>query len=168
VLSLFSILFRRARALSDAISRPASTFFLLAGTPPAVYHPKSHLNRPANSISSQYLDQGLATKPQRARNYFYSALRHSGFNQFSLEALYQPTPATTPRFRIMSSSSKQTYSVRAKNHPNHLVRKLFEVAEAKKTNVTVSADVTTTKELLDLADRTSQGRRNPHLTKQMG
>lgn len=61
----------------------------------------------------------------------------------------------------MSSSSKQTYSARAKNHPNHLVRKLFEVAEAKKTNVTVSADVTTTKELLDLADRTLQN--NPLL-----
>lgn len=54
----------------------------------------------------------------------------------------------------MSSSSKQPYSVRAKNHPNPLVRKLFAIAEAKKTNVTVSADVTTTKQLLDLADRT--------------
>ena len=54
----------------------------------------------------------------------------------------------------MSSSSKQPYSVRAKNHPNPLVRKLFAIAEGKKTNVTVSADVTTTKQLLDLADRT--------------
>ena len=54
----------------------------------------------------------------------------------------------------MSSSSKKPYNVRAKSHPNPLVRKLFAIAEAKKTNVTVSADVTTTKQLLDLAERT--------------
>lgn len=53
----------------------------------------------------------------------------------------------------MSSKSQLTYGVRASNHPNPLARKLFQVAEAKKSNVTVSADVTTTKELLDLADR---------------
>lgn len=53
----------------------------------------------------------------------------------------------------MSSQSRLTYAARATNHPNPLARKLFEVAEAKKSNVTVSADVTTTKELLDLADR---------------
>lgn len=54
----------------------------------------------------------------------------------------------------MSSNSQLTYAARASNHPNPLARKLFQVAEAKKSNVTVSADVTTTKELLDLADRT--------------
>lgn len=54
----------------------------------------------------------------------------------------------------MSSKSQLTYSARASNHPNALAKRLFQVAEAKKTNVTVSADVTTTKELLDLADRT--------------
>lgn len=53
----------------------------------------------------------------------------------------------------MSSKSQVTYGVRASNHPNPLARKLFQVAEAKKSNVTVSADVTTTQELLDLADR---------------
>lgn len=53
----------------------------------------------------------------------------------------------------MSSKSQLTYSVRAQSHPNPLARKLFQVAEEKKSNVTVSADVTTTKELLDLADR---------------
>ncbi|KAJ5232990.1 Orotidine 5'-phosphate decarboxylase [Penicillium chermesinum] len=53
----------------------------------------------------------------------------------------------------MSSKSQLTYSARATTHPNLLARKLFQVAEAKKSNVTVSADVTTTKELLDLADR---------------
>lgn len=53
----------------------------------------------------------------------------------------------------MSSKSQLTYNARANNHPNTLAKKLFEIAEAKKTNITVSADVTTTKELLDLADR---------------
>lgn len=53
----------------------------------------------------------------------------------------------------MSSRSQLTYAARAQNHPNVLTKKLFEIAEEKKTNVTVSADVTTTKELLDLADR---------------
>jgi orotidine-5'-phosphate decarboxylase len=56
----------------------------------------------------------------------------------------------------MSSKSHLTYSTRANQHPNVLAKKLFEIAEAKKTNVTVSADVTTTRELLDLADRTSR------------
>jgi orotidine-5'-phosphate decarboxylase len=53
----------------------------------------------------------------------------------------------------MSSKSKLTYGARAQSHPNPLARKLFQVAEEKKSNVTISADVTTTKELLDLADR---------------
>jgi orotidine-5'-phosphate decarboxylase len=52
----------------------------------------------------------------------------------------------------MSSKSQLTYAARASKHPNPLAKRLFEVAEAKKTNVTVSADVTTTRELLDLAD----------------
>ncbi|KAF7158616.1 hypothetical protein CNMCM5623_003676 [Aspergillus felis] len=54
----------------------------------------------------------------------------------------------------MSSKSQLTYAARASKHPNPLAKRLFEIAEAKKTNVTVSADVTTTRELLDLADRT--------------
>lgn len=53
----------------------------------------------------------------------------------------------------MSSKSQLTYGARASKHPNPLAKRLFEIAEAKKTNVTVSADVTTTRELLDLADR---------------
>ena len=63
-------------------------------------------------------------------------------------SLHPANPAIT-----MSSRSQLTYRARATNRPNPLARKLFEVAEAKKSNVTVSADVTTTKELLDLADR---------------
>ncbi|KAL4742307.1 Orotidine 5'-phosphate decarboxylase [Aspergillus similis] len=53
----------------------------------------------------------------------------------------------------MSSKSHLPYATRAANHPNPLTSKLFSIAEEKKTNVTVSADVTTTAELLDLADR---------------
>ena len=52
----------------------------------------------------------------------------------------------------MASKSHLTYALRAKQHPNAVVRKLFEVAEAKESNIVLSADVTTTKELLDLAD----------------
>jgi orotidine-5'-phosphate decarboxylase len=51
----------------------------------------------------------------------------------------------------MSSKSHLSYSDRARQHPNALAKKLFAIAESKKTNVTVSADVTTTKELLVLA-----------------
>nr|AAB66359.1 orotidine-5'-phosphate decarboxylase [Aspergillus nidulans] len=53
----------------------------------------------------------------------------------------------------MSSKSHLPYAIRATNHPNPLTSKLFSIAEEKKTNVTVSADVTTSAELLDLADR---------------
>ncbi|KAL4778307.1 Orotidine 5'-phosphate decarboxylase domain-containing protein [Aspergillus varians] len=53
----------------------------------------------------------------------------------------------------MSSKSHLPYATRATNHPNPLTAKLFSIAEAKKTNVTVSADLTTSAELLDLADR---------------
>ncbi|KAL5335943.1 Orotidine 5'-phosphate decarboxylase domain-containing protein [Aspergillus crustosus] len=52
----------------------------------------------------------------------------------------------------MSSRSYLPYSNRALNHPNPLTKKLFTIAEEKKSNVTVSADVTTSAELLDLAD----------------
>ncbi|KAL4789966.1 Orotidine 5'-phosphate decarboxylase [Aspergillus venezuelensis] len=53
----------------------------------------------------------------------------------------------------MSSKSHLPYATRAANHPNPLTAKLFSIAEEKKTNVTVSADVTTSAELLDLADK---------------
>ncbi|CEL00857.1 Putative Orotidine 5'-phosphate decarboxylase [Aspergillus calidoustus] len=53
----------------------------------------------------------------------------------------------------MSSKSHLPYAARAANHPNPLTKKLFSIAEEKKTNVTVSADVTTSAELVDLADR---------------
>ncbi len=52
----------------------------------------------------------------------------------------------------MASKSHLPYALRAKNHPNIMARKLFQLADAKKSNVVVSADVTTAQELLDLAD----------------
>lgn len=55
----------------------------------------------------------------------------------------------------MASRSQVSYGDRAKTHPNPLVRRLFEIAEQKQSNVVVSADVTTTSALLDLAERES-------------
>jgi hypothetical protein len=52
----------------------------------------------------------------------------------------------------MASKSTLTYAQRAARHPNPLVKKLFEIADRKKTNVVLSADLTTTKELLAIAD----------------
>jgi orotidine-5'-phosphate decarboxylase len=52
----------------------------------------------------------------------------------------------------MTSRTNQAYGGRATDHPNRLSRRLFEIAESKKTNITLSADVTTTEELLDIAD----------------
>lgn len=52
----------------------------------------------------------------------------------------------------MTSKSTISYAERARVHINPVVKKLFEIAEAKKSNVVLSADVTTTKELLELAN----------------
>ncbi|KAF3917394.1 hypothetical protein ABW21_db0204784 [Orbilia brochopaga] len=52
----------------------------------------------------------------------------------------------------MSSKSHLTYGERSKQHTNGVARRLFEIAESKKTNVVVSADLTTSKELLGIAD----------------
>ena len=52
----------------------------------------------------------------------------------------------------MASKTTHAYAERAAAHPNQLSSRLFEIAESKKTNITLSADLTTTKELLDIAD----------------
>jgi hypothetical protein len=57
-------------------------------------------------------------------------------------------------FAAMSSLSQLTYEARASKHRNPLARRLFTIASEKKSNVVVSADVTTSKELLDLAECT--------------
>jgi orotidine-5'-phosphate decarboxylase len=46
----------------------------------------------------------------------------------------------------------ETYARRAADHPNRLSQKLFEIAASKKTNIALSADLTTTKELLESTD----------------
>jgi orotidine-5'-phosphate decarboxylase len=55
----------------------------------------------------------------------------------------------------MASRTTQAYGRRAADHPNRLCEKLFEIAESKKTNITLSADLTTTKELLEITDGTT-------------
>ncbi|KAL9021302.1 MAG: hypothetical protein Q9185_001507 [Variospora sp. 1 TL-2023] len=52
----------------------------------------------------------------------------------------------------MASKSYLSYAKRAEQHPNPVAKRLFNTAEAKKSNVVISADLTTTKELLHLAD----------------
>lgn len=54
----------------------------------------------------------------------------------------------------MASKSSLTYSERAQRHSNPVAKRLFEIAEEKSTNVVVSADLTTSAELLHMADRT--------------
>lgn len=53
----------------------------------------------------------------------------------------------------MTSRSYLPYSVRAQQHANLIVKKLFTIAENKRSNVVISADLTDTDALLDLADR---------------
>jgi len=52
----------------------------------------------------------------------------------------------------MTSKSNLPYHVRAQQHSNPIARKLFEIAELKKTNLVLSADLTTTEELCNVAD----------------
>uniref|UniRef100_A0ACD5WJF9 Uncharacterized protein n=1 Tax=Avena sativa TaxID=4498 RepID=A0ACD5WJF9_AVESA len=50
-------------------------------------------------------------------------------------------------------ASRKTFAERARLAMNPMGRKLFEVMEAKQSNLCVAADVQTTKELLELADK---------------
>ncbi|KAL9030799.1 MAG: hypothetical protein Q9196_001122 [Gyalolechia fulgens] len=52
----------------------------------------------------------------------------------------------------MASKSTLAYGARAARHPNPVAKRLFNIAEAKKSNIVVSADLTRTEELLHLAD----------------
>ena len=55
----------------------------------------------------------------------------------------------------MASKSAYTYGERAKTVDNPLAKKLLEVAEEKQSNLVVSADLSTTAELLDIANSES-------------
>jgi len=55
----------------------------------------------------------------------------------------------------MASKSFLLYATRAQKSDNRVVRKLFEIAETKKTNIAISADIRNTKDLLALADSKS-------------
>jgi orotidine-5'-phosphate decarboxylase len=52
----------------------------------------------------------------------------------------------------MASKSHLSFAERAANHTNPLTRRLFEIAEQKSTNIVLSADLTSTDELLKIAD----------------
>lgn len=52
----------------------------------------------------------------------------------------------------MASKSNISYAERARQHDNPVVKKLFDIAARKKSNLVLSADLTTTRELLELAD----------------
>jgi len=52
----------------------------------------------------------------------------------------------------MASKSTLSFGQRASGHPNALVKKLFDIAEKKETNIVLSADLTTTKDLLNIAN----------------
>ncbi|KAH6973826.1 orotidine 5'-phosphate decarboxylase [Ilyonectria sp. MPI-CAGE-AT-0026] len=52
----------------------------------------------------------------------------------------------------MTSKSSLTYSIRAVFHSHPVARKLFMIAEAKKSNLIISADFNNTNDLLECAD----------------
>jgi orotidine-5'-phosphate decarboxylase len=52
----------------------------------------------------------------------------------------------------MASKSSLSFGERAQGHSSPVAKRLFEIAEEKMTNVVVSADLTTTEALLDIAD----------------
>ena len=58
----------------------------------------------------------------------------------------------THRSHKMSSLTRLSYGERADKHQHPVAKRFFETAEAKKSNLIVSADFTTTKELIECAD----------------
>lgn len=57
----------------------------------------------------------------------------------------------------MASRSKTPFSKRATDHPHPVAKRLFEIAETKKSNLVVSADLTDSKSLLECANSESTG-----------
>ncbi len=54
----------------------------------------------------------------------------------------------------MTSKSTLRYAQRAHGYQNPVAKKLFQIGGSKSSNIVVSADLTRTKELLELADST--------------
>lgn len=52
----------------------------------------------------------------------------------------------------MASKTQMSFTARAETHKHPLVKELFVLAEKKQSNVVLSADLTTTEALLDIAD----------------
>ncbi|CAO3685812.1 unnamed protein product [Umbelopsis ramanniana] len=54
---------------------------------------------------------------------------------------------------MVHPTNKMTYGQRAAKHPNACASRLLDLMERKKTNLSLALDVTTKKELLDIADK---------------
>jgi orotidine-5'-phosphate decarboxylase len=54
---------------------------------------------------------------------------------------------------MVHSTTKQSYGERAAQHPNACAKRLLELMENKKSNLSLALDVTTKKELLEIADK---------------
>jgi hypothetical protein len=54
---------------------------------------------------------------------------------------------------MVHPTNKMTYGQRAAKHSNACASRLLDLMERKKTNLSLALDVTTKKELLDIADK---------------
>ena len=79
-------------------------------------------------------------------------LHHSSLEVVIIAHYLTPSYNVTRRCHKMSSLSSLSYGERASKHQHPVAKRFFETAEAKKSNLIVSADFTTTEELLKCAD----------------
>lgn len=77
------------------------------------------------------------------------------FRSYSADSAADSRPTTRLIYgsiAAMASQSHLSFAQRAANHPNQLTKRLFGIAERKKTNIVLSADLTTTADLLKIAN----------------